>query len=250
MRLNKFLSAAGVASRRQADELITSGRVAVNGVVVTRLGVVIDEAKDKVTVDGNAISVLSEYLYIVLNKPKGYLVTLKDDFGRQTVLDLLRSCRERVFPVGRLDKDTEGVLLLTNDGDLSYRLAHPKYGVEKVYIATVEGQVQPEITTKIEAGVDISTGELAVGKAEIVSTSTSKSVVQLVLKEGRKREVKRIFEALGYKVLHLKRISFAGISASGLRLGDFRYLNPKEIKTLKKKVGLLAGESKLNGPQN
>ncbi|HXF47841.1 MAG TPA: pseudouridine synthase [Verrucomicrobiae bacterium] len=248
MRLNKFLSAAGVASRRLADELITAGRVAVNGEAVTKLGLVIDETKDKVTVDGKPVSVPSESLYIVLNKPKGYLVTLKDDFGRQTVLDLLRSCRERVFPIGRLDKDTEGVLLLTNDGDLSYRLAHPKYGVEKVYIATVEGQVKPEIAAKIEAGVDIGTGEPAVGKAEIVSTSTAKSVVQLILKEGRKREVKRIFEALGYKVIHLKRISFAGISASGLRLGDFRYLNPKEIKTLKKKVGLIAGDSKSNGP--
>ncbi|MGH8003754.1 MAG: pseudouridine synthase [Limisphaerales bacterium] len=248
MRLNKFLSAAGVASRRLADELITSGRVAVNGEIVAKLGVVIDEAKDKVTVDGKATSVPSEHLYIVLNKPKGYLVTLKDDFGRQTVLDLLRTCRERVFPVGRLDKDTEGVLLLTNDGDMSYRLAHPKYGVEKVYVAAIEGPVKPEIAGKIETGVDIGTGELAVGKAEIVSTSTSKSVVQLILKEGRKREVKRIFEALGYKVIHLKRISFAGVSASGLRLGDFRYLNPKEIKTLKKKVGLLAGDSKSNGP--
>lgn len=248
MRLNKFLSAAGVASRRLADELITAGRVAVNGEAVTKLGLVIDETKDKVTVDGKAVSVPAESLYIVLNKPKGYLVTLKDDFGRQTVLDLLRSCRERVFPVGRLDKDTEGVLLLTNDGDLGYRLAHPKYGVEKVYIATVEGQVRPEATAKIEAGVDIGSGELAVGKAEIVSTSAAKSVVQLILKEGRKREVKRIFEALGYKVIHLKRISFAGISASGLRLGDFRYLNPKEIKTLKKKVGLIAGDSKSNGP--
>jgi len=248
VRLNKYLSAAGVASRRLADELITSGRVAVNGEVVTRLGVVIDEAKDKVTVDSKPVSIPSENLYIVLNKPKGFLVTLKDDFGRQTVLDLLRSCRERVFPIGRLDKDTEGVLLLTNDGDLGYRLAHPKYGVEKVYVATIEGPVKPETAGKIETGVDIGSGQPALGKAEIVSASASKSVVQLILKEGRKREVKRIFEALGYKVIHLKRISFAGVSASGLRLGDFRYLNPKEIKTLKKKVGLLAGESKSNGP--
>ncbi len=228
--------------------MITSGRVAINGFAVTKLGLVIDEAKDKVTVDGKAVAVPPEHLYIVLNKPKGYLVTLKDDFGRQTVLDLLRSCRERVFPIGRLGKDTEGVLLLTNDGDLSYRLAHPKYGVEKVYIATVEGQIGPEIAAKIEAGVDIGAGELATGKAEIVSTASTKSVVQLVLKEGRKREVKRIFETLGYKVIYLKRISFAGISASGLRLGDFRYLNPKEIKTLKKKVGLLGNDSKSNGP--
>ncbi|MCI0405460.1 MAG: pseudouridine synthase, partial [candidate division Zixibacteria bacterium] len=165
MRLNKFLSAAGVASRRLADELITSGRVAVNGEAVTKLGLVIDEAKDKVVVDGKPVSPPSEQFYLVLNKPKGYLVTLKDDFGRQTVLDLLRSCRERVFPIGRLDKDTEGVLLLTNDGDLGYRLAHPKYGVEKVYIATVEGQVKPETPVKIEAGVDIGAGELAVGRA-------------------------------------------------------------------------------------
>lgn len=248
MRLNKYLSAAGVASRRLADELITSGRVAVNGLVVTRLGLVIDEAKDKVTVDGRPAGLPAEPVYLVLNKPKGYLVTLKDDFGRQTVLDLLRTCRQRVFPIGRLDKDTEGVLLLTNDGDLGYRLAHPKYGVEKVYVATIEGHVKPEIVGRIEQGVDIGTGELAVGQAEILSNSSSKSVIQLILKEGRKREVKRIFEALGHKVIHLKRISFAGISASGLRLGDFRYLNPKEIKTLKKKVGLLAGEPKSNGP--
>ena len=228
--------------------MITSGRVAVNGELVTKLGLVIDEVKDKVVVDGKPVSVPSEQLYIVLNKPKGYLVTLKDDFGRQTVLDLLRTCRERIFPIGRLDKDTEGVLLLTNDGDLGYRLAHPKYGVEKVYIATVEGQVRPEVVAKVEAGVDIGGGELATGKAEIVSTSVTKSVVQLILKEGRKREVKRIFEALGYRVIHLKRVSFAGISASGLRLGDFRYLNPKEVKTLKKRVGLLGNDFKSNGP--
>ncbi len=248
MRLNKFLSSAGVASRRLADELITSGRVAVNGEIVTKLGLVIDEAKDKVTVDGRPAGLPPENVYLVLNKPKGYLVTLKDDFGRQTVLDLLRTCRERVFPIGRLDKDTEGVLLLTNDGDLGYRLAHPKYGVEKVYVAAIEGQVKPEIVEKIDRGVGIGAGELATGKAEIVSTSAVKSVVQLILKEGRKREVKRIFEALGHKVIHLKRISFAGISASGLRLGDFRYLNPKEVKTLKKKTGLIGSETKENGP--
>lgn len=228
--------------------MITSGRVAVNGQPVAKLGLVIDESKDKVAVDGRPVLLPPEHVYLVLNKPRGYLVTLKDDFGRQTVLDLLRSCRERVFPIGRLDKDTEGVLLLTNDGDLGYRLAHPKYGVEKVYLATLEGQLRPEIPVKIEAGVDIGGGEVAVGKAEILSAAAAKSVVQLVLKEGRKREVKRIFEALGYRVIHLKRTSFAGVSASGLRLGDFRYLNSKEVKILKKRVGLVAGDSKSNGP--
>lgn len=246
MRLNKYLSAAGVASRRLADQLIASGRVTINGVVVTRLGVVIDEAKDKVTLDGKPVALPDEKVYLILNKPKGFLVTLKDDFGRQTVLDLLRTCRERVFPVGRLDRDTEGVLLLTNDGDLGYRLAHPKYNVEKVYVATVEGPVQPEIVPRIERGVDIGTGELATGKAEIISVAASKSVVQLTLKEGRKREVKRIFEVLGHAVTALKRISFAGISPSGLRLGDFRYLNVKEVKMLKKKVGLLGPGAKDN----
>lgn len=230
-----------------ADELISAGRVAVNGQPVTKLGVVIDESKDKVSVDGRPVVLPSEKVYLVLNKPKGYLVTLKDNFGRQTVLDLLRSCEQRVFPIGRLDKDTEGVLLLSNDGDLGYRLAHPKYGVEKVYVATLEGPAKPEIIKKIEQGVDIGAGEVATGKADIISSAASKSVVQLTLKEGRKREVKRIFEVLGYRVIHLKRISFAGVSASGLRLGDFRYLNPKEIKTLKKKVGLLGGEAKPNG---
>ncbi len=231
-----------------ADELITSGRVTLNGEVVARLGVVIDESKDKITVDGRPVVLPPGHVYLVLNKPRGYLVTLKDDFGRQTVLDLLRACRERVFPIGRLDKDTEGVLLLTNDGDLGYRLAHPKYGVEKVYIATIEGRVSPEMVERIEQGVDIGTGELAVGQAEIVSAASAKSVVQLILKEGRKREVKRIFEALGYRATHLKRISFAGISASGLRLGDFRYLNAKEVKILKKKTGLIGSEAKENGP--
>ena len=248
MRLNKFLSAAGVASRRLADFLITSGRVSINSEIVTRLGVVIDESKDKITVDGRPVVLPPEHVYLVLNKPKGYLVTLNDDFGRQTVLDLLRTCPQRVFPIGRLDKDTEGVLLLTNDGDLGYRLAHPKYGVEKVYVATVEDRVRPDIVFKIAQGVDIGTGDPAVGQAEIVSVASAKSVVQLILKEGRKREVKRIFEALGYRVTHLKRITFAGISASGLRLGDFRYLNAKEVKVLKKKTGLIGSETKENGP--
>jgi len=248
VRLNKFLSAAGVASRRQADDLIAIGRVTINGEVITRLGVVIDETKDRVTVDGRPVKLPAEKIYLVLNKPKGYLVTLRDDFGRQTVLDLVRHCPQRVFPVGRLDKDTEGVLLLTNDGDLGYRLAHPKYGVEKIYVAIMEGQVAPDIVQKIERGIDIGGGELATGKAEIVSVAANKSVVQLILREGRKREVKRIFDTLGHRIMHLKRVSFAGISPSGLRLGDFRYLNAKEIKTLKKKVGLMGQEAKENGP--
>jgi pseudouridine synthase len=237
-----------VASRRLADEMITAGRVEVNGEVVTRLGVVIDETKDKVKADGRPVTLPYEKVYIVLNKPKGYLVTLRDDFGRQTVLDLLRTCPQRVFPIGRLDKDTEGVLLLTNDGDLGYRLAHPKYGVEKVYVATVEGEVKPETAKRIEEGIDIGTGEPAAGKAEIVSASAVKSVVQLTLKEGRKREVRRIFEVLGHRVTQLKRISFAGISPSGLRLGDFRYLNAKEVKMLMKKTGLIGSETKEKGP--
>ncbi|MBD3217175.1 MAG: pseudouridine synthase [candidate division Zixibacteria bacterium] len=238
MRLNKFLSRCGVASRRQADEMILAGRVIVNGQKVDQLGLVIDEINDVVRVDEETVRLPAEESYVILNKPKGYISSLVDKFNRPTVIDLIRGVKDRVYPVGRLDLDTEGILLLTNDGELAYRLAHPKYEIKKEYVVTIKGLFPEHLTEKMEQGVKLEDGYLAKSKAKLLSANESNSVIQMVLTEGKKREIKRIFAALGYNVKHLKRIRFADISCEGMRTGSWRQLNRKEVLKLKRKVGL------------
>lgn len=237
MRLNKFLSHAGVCSRRNADLLIESGRVAVNGIPVQKLGIVIDEQRDKVTVDGKQVSLQPNRIYILLNKPKGYLSTVKDSFHRPTVLDLVGKDK-KVFPVGRLDQDTEGVLLLTNDGELAYRLTHPKFQIEKTYLVTVKGEMDQKILEKFKQGVKIEEDVVASGEGKIIQAEKDSSVLELTLKEGRKREIKRICEMVGFPVSNLIRSRFAHLSARGLQTGQWRYLTDREILQLKKMVGL------------
>jgi 23S rRNA pseudouridine2605 synthase len=237
MRLNKFLAHSGVCSRRNADLLIESGRVAVNGIPVRKLGIVIDEQRDKVTVDGKQVSLQPNLIYILLNKPKGYLSTVKDSFHRPTVLDLVGKDK-KVFPVGRLDQDTEGVILLTNDGELAYRLTHPKFQIEKTYLVTVKGEMDQKILEKFKQGVEIEEDVVASGEGKIIQAEKDRSVLELTLKEGKKREIKRICEMVGFPVSNLIRSKFAHLSARGLQTGQWRYLTDREILQLKKMVGL------------
>jgi len=238
IRLNKFLSQAGAASRREADRLIEQGRVQVNGRVVQELGVKIEDETDKVELDGKRVRKEERLAYILLYKPVGTVVTLRDPFGRKTVQDLLRGVGVRVFPVGRLDADSSGVLLLTNDGDLSFHLAHPRFEVEKVYSVKVEGTPEETDLAKLRKGIFLEGRKTAPAKVTLISRSASRAVVRIEIHEGRKREVRKMFEALGYRVSDLKRTSFAGLTLESLKPGQWRFLEAGEIRTLKKKAGL------------
>lgn len=237
IRINKYLSVCGVTSRRGAEALIAEGRVKLNGAVLTAVGTVVDETQDVVLVDGVEAKPVDTLVYVVFNKPPNVMTTLKDPFRRKTVLSYLKKLASRVYPVGRLDYDTEGVLILTNDGELAYRLAHPKFQIPKIYEARVKGQFKPEDANKIASGLVLSDG--AVGKAQVdilgfVKTSTR---VRLTLTEGRKHEVKQLCKLVGHAVEQLRRVEFAGIRASGLAIGEWRHLTPTELSRLRKAAG-------------
>jgi pseudouridine synthase len=236
MRLQRYLAGCGVASRRNAEKLVESGRVAVNG-IVARLGETIDPEKDVVTCDGKPVRPEAP-VYVILNKPKETVTSARDTHGRKTVIDCVEGVSARVFPVGRLDVDVEGALLLTNDGELAFRLMHPKYQVEKVYLATVTGEVTREALARIEEGVPLEDGPTAPAKARIVNKRQGTTLLRLTLHEGRKREVKRMCAAIGHPVRELQRVSIAGITAKGLRPGEWRYLTSHEIAALRRVAGL------------
>ncbi len=237
MRLNKFLARSGVCSRRNADILIQSGRVAINGIPVQKLGTVVDETKDQVSVDGKKISLQEKLTYLLLNKPKGYISTVRDNFNRPTVLNLLGR-EQKVFPVGRLDQDTEGVLLLTNDGELTFRLTHPKFEIEKTYQVIVLGEMDQKILDSFKDGIKLEEDTIAKGEGNILKSGKEESIFELTLKEGKKREIKRMCQQVGLEVTHLVRTKFAHLTAKGLKTGQWRYLTEKEISQLKKLAGL------------
>jgi len=238
MRLNKYIAQSGICSRRNADILIQSGRVMVNGIPVEKLGTSVDETKDQVAVDGKNVVLGNKHVYILLNKPPGYLSTVKDGFHRPTVLDLLGK-EKKVFPVGRLDLDTEGVLLLTNDGELTYRLTHPKFEIEKTYLVTVEGEMDEKILEEFRLGIKLEDGVTATGEGKPIKAGSRESTFELTLKEGRKREIKRMCHQAGLTVLHLVRTKFAHLTAKGLKIGQWRHLTEKEVTQLKKMAGLM-----------
>lgn len=217
--------------------MIQSGRVAVNGITVQKLGVSVDEKIDHVTVDGKKASLHENLIYILLNKPKGYLSTVRDSFRRPTVMHLVGK-EKKVFPVGRLDLNTEGVLLLTNDGELTYRLTHPKFEIDKIYLVTVKGKMDEEILNKFQQGVKLEEGIIGRGQARIIKTGEKESVFELKLKEGRKREIKLMCQAVNLRVAHLIRTRFAHLTARGLKAGQWRYLSDRETHDLKKLAGL------------
>ena len=232
MRINKFLAEQGVASRRGSDEIIAAGRVTING-KPAKTGDEIS-AEDAVMLDGKLLSHKVRYEYFLLNKPKGYLCTVSDDKGRKTVMDLLPSGAGRVFPVGRLDYDTEGMLLLTNDGDLAYRLTAPQSEIPKTYLVRVEGSVSDAQLNRLRAGVEIERGVIT-KKCRVIVTETNKKYTKLrvVLTEGKNREIRKMFEAVGKTVVFLKRLKIGELTLTGLDRGSVRKLTQEEVFYIK-----------------
>ncbi len=231
IRINKYVASAGFASRRKVDELILSGRIKINGKVPLEPGIMIDPDVDIVTIDDEVISIEKEKVYILLNKPPGTICSNYDDRGRRTVVDLVNA-ETRVFSVGRLDYDAEGVLLLTNDGELANMLTHPRYGVERVYHAKLKGVITPLRVKELKKGIHLRDGFVKPSRVRIIKSTGINSWVEIALSEGRHHEVKRIFEAIGYDVIRLKRVEFAGLKVDDMPVGAYRELSPKEVKRL------------------
>ena len=231
-RLQKIMAKAGIDSRRKCEEIIEEGRVQVNGKVVTELGTKVNPAQDKILVDGEEIE-KEQLVYILLNKPAGFITSVDDPKGRRTVMDLI-NVRQRVYPVGRLDLDTEGLLLLTNDGDVSYALTHPSHKVGKKYLATVEGVPNQNKLKSLERGIKLSDGWTAPAKVELVMDFNKKAIVSIEIHEGRNNQVKRMFKAVGNPVTELKRIKVGPLTLDDdLKLGSYRHLKTEEVKQLK-----------------
>ena len=230
VRLNKYLANAGVCSRRHADELIEEGRVQVNGRVVTELGLKINSVEDKIFVDGKQVINLDEPVYIVFNKPKDCITTAKDERGRTAIMDYIK-IRQRVFPIGRLDRNTTGVLLLTNDGEFANRLMHPKFEVKKAYKVALDQPLNREDAQRLVDGVRLSDGVTQPAEVHIIPGGKNK-VVGIVIHEGRNRQVHRMFEALGYEIEKLDRVAYADVSYEGLPRGRWRHLTKGEVQRL------------------
>jgi pseudouridine synthase len=236
-RLNKFLAHAGVCSRREADRMIVEGQVRVNGRVVQELGTKIDPSRDRIVADGRAVRAEAEGpLFVLLNKPAGPVVSVKDPLGRTTVMDLLPKLPARVYPVGRLDAETEGVLLLTNDGETAHRLTHPRYGVPKVYEALVEGQTTEKELDTLRKGLFLEGRRTAPARVRVLRRGSRWTLVEVRIHEGRKREIRKLFEAVGHRVTKLRRVDFAGLTLDGLKPGQWRFLKKTEIDRLRKLV--------------
>ncbi len=238
IRLQKLLALAGVASRRRSEELMLDGEVEVNGEVVTRLGTKVDPATDVIRVSGRRLPPVSEKVYLALNKPRGVVSTMSDPEGRRTLSDLVADRPERLFHVGRLDTDTSGLLILTNDGDFAHRLAHPSYEVDKTYVAEVSGQLFPRVVKQLLAGVTLEDGPVTVSKARIVEASPDRSIVELVIHEGRNRIVRRLLEAVGHPVTRLTRTRIGPVALGQLAPGELRELTNDELGELLESVGL------------
>ncbi len=231
-RLQKVIALSGYCSRRKAEELIQKGQVKVNGQIVTQMGVKVSN-NDFIEVEGNPINEKEEKVYYILNKPRGIVTTTNDEKGRKTVVDLIKT-EKRIYPVGRLDYDTTGLIILTNDGELTNYLIHPKNNIEKVYVAKLKGIILKEDLNKICSGVFIDGKKTSKAKAKIlrVDKKTNTSVVELIIHEGRNHQVKKMFEAIGFNVLKLKRESISFLTLDGLKSGEYRPLSIKEVKML------------------
>lgn len=235
-RLQKYLARAGVASRRKAEELILQGKIKVNHQTITELGTKINPLKDKVEYQGKVVKWQDEKIYILLNKPIGYVTTAKDQFNRDSVLDLVK-VKPRIVPVGRLDMYTSGALILTNDGDFVYKITHPKHEIEKTYTVTLKGIVQKEAVEQLKKGVKIEEYTTRPAKVKILKTEEEKnqSRLEITIHEGKNRQVRKMCETVGYKVLALHRSKIANIGVKDLPLGKWRYLRKEEIQNLQGK---------------
>jgi pseudouridine synthase len=237
IRINRYLSMCGVASRRKADELVVAGKVEVNGKVMTDLGAKIHPGRDKVFVDGKQVAHVHDYLYLVMNKPKDTITTLSDEKGRTTVMSWV-SAKQRIYPIGRLDRNTTGVLLLTNDGEFANRLMHPKFEVPKSYQVTLETALTPEHAAQLRKGVKLEDGTTAPAEVHILPGGKGKEI-GITIHEGRNRQVRRMFESLGYEVKKLDRVAYGPITKEGLRRGETRSLTRAEVRKLMEMAGIV-----------
>lgn len=237
-RLQKYMARAGVGSRRHCEELIRQGKVKVNGKTVTELGTKVNADTDVVEVNNQRIQPVSGKFYLMLNKPSGFITSVTDNFGRPTVIDLLGGLRDRVYPVGRLDFNTEGLLLITNDGELAFRLTHPRYKVKKIYVAEVMGHPVDEVLDNLQKGVMLEDGLTAPATIKVIKETDTTTFVEIAIHEGRKRQIRRMFDQFDHTVIFLKRTAIDGISLNNLPLGDFRHLTEKEIDSLFRAVRL------------
>lgn len=231
-RLQKIIAGAGITSRRAAETLITEGRVSVNGVVVRELGSKADPTRDEIRVNGRLISTEVSRVYLMLNKPSGYVTTLKDPEGRPIVTDLLAGIEERVFPVGRLDYDSEGLLILTNDGDFSQKLQHPRHRIPKTYLVKVRGGLTRRELGEIEKGVELEDGIFAPTEMRVEKTNPKSTWVRLTIHEGRNRVIRRLFDAVGHPVARLIRTGIGEVQLGNLKEAEFRPLKKREVEQL------------------
>jgi 23S rRNA pseudouridine2605 synthase len=228
-RLQKFMAGCGVASRRKCEELITNGSVRVNESIVKNLGFKVDPSRDKVYVDNRLIRPVAKKIYIALHKPVGYVSTVKDERNRPTIIDLI-NLNERIYPIGRLDYDTSGLILLTNDGEIYNKIIHPREVINKVYIATVRGFLTKDNMDKFNKGIDIGGYITAPAKIEVLRQIQGNSEVKITIHEGKNRQIRRMCDAIDHPVINLKRISVGNIELGNLKYSEWRYLNDREIK--------------------
>lgn len=231
VRLNRFIANSGVCSRREADTLIQAGVVTVNGEVVTELGTKVNIHDDDIRFNGERLKG-EEKVYLIMNKPKGYVTTASDPHAEKTVIDLLKGCSSRVYPVGRLDKNTTGVLLLTNDGEIAERLTHPSYDKKKIYQVSLDRELSEEDYHKILEGISLTDGDIKADELEFIDANDRRKI-GIEIHSGKNRIVRRIFDSLGYNVKALDRVYFAGLTKKGLKKGEWRYLTEGEINILK-----------------
>ncbi len=237
-RLNKVIAMSGITSRRKADELISLGRVMINNRVETRVGVKVNIDTDSIVVDGKALSKVQKNIYLILNKPFGYVSTLNDPEGRPIIIDLLKDIKQRLFPVGRLDFDSQGLIILTNDGQLAYRLMHPKFHIPRTYKVIISGDLSKESISNIENGIVIDNVVTHKARVKIIKKEQDRSTVRITIFEGRSREIRRMFEVLGHKTIKLVRIGYGNLVLGDLKVGRFRQITEPELKALKTLVGL------------
>ena len=231
IRLNKFLASCGVASRRKSDELIAAGKIMVNSKIVTEAGVTINEKKDKVIFDGKELSLPSSFVYIKLNKPKGYICSASDERGRKTIYDLIKT-DERLFSVGRLDYDTEGLIILTNDGDFANKIAHPSFSLEKEYQVTVEGKILESELAVMRKGAVVDGERMPPAKVKVIGVEEKTTKLSVIINEGQNRQVRRMFEAIGKVIILLKRVRIGEVKLGGLSRGEYRDLRIDELNAL------------------
>ena len=230
MRLNKYIALCGAASRRHADDMIAASRVTVNGNVVHAMGTQVDPEKDTVCLDGNVLSQDANEIYVMLNKPAGVLSSCADDRGRKTVVDLVGGAGGRLFPVGRLDFDTEGLLLLTNNGDFAYRCTHPKHEVPKTYNVVVKGILNEQALQTLRSGVIIDGGRTQPARIDVIEQTSRRTELRMTIYEGKNRQIKRMFQLAGCRVTFLKRTAIGKLTLGNLSVGQWRFLRPEELK--------------------